>query len=79
MVAPMEIAMTLAGGTWTFMGVCVALFFGVVYGFYTVRGSGIAETPYGKVYGGAPGAMGPASASGRDSSQRLADWSRGTR
>ena len=75
----MEIAMTLAGGSWTFLGICVGFFFAVVYRFYTVKGSGIAERPYRKVYGGAPGAIGPASVSGRDSSQRLADWSRGTR
>ena len=31
----MEIAMTLAGGSWIFLAVC----------------SGISETPYGKVYG----------------------------
>ena len=59
--------------------VIFALFVGVVYGYYTVRGSGIAETPYGKVYGGAPGAYGPASASGKDQLVTVRDWSRGTR
>jgi hypothetical protein len=58
----------------------VLLFVGVVYGYYTVKGSGISETPYGKVYGGAPGAIGEASASGKDyRTGRIADWSRGTR
>ena len=38
---------------------CFVMLAGVVYGYYTVSGSGIAETPYGKVYGGAPGAHGP--------------------
>ena len=47
---------------------CFVMLAGVVYGYFTVGGSGIAETPYGKVYGGAPGANGPSS-----------DWTRGTR
>jgi hypothetical protein len=57
----------------------VALFVGVVYGYYTVRGSGISERPYNKVYGGAPGAHGPGSASGHDDRVSMRDWSRGTR
>ena len=59
--------------------VCVVMFVGVVYGYYTVEGSGIAEHPYGDVYGGAPGAFAPASVSGRDESAVIANWSRGTR
>ena len=59
--------------------VSIVLLVGVVYGYYTVSGSGIAEHPYGKIYGGAPGAFGPASASGRDESVTMRDWSRGTR
>ena len=59
--------------------VMVAGFVGVVYGYFTVRGSGIAEHPYGKVYGGAPGAFGPGSASGHDDRVSMRGWSRGTR
>jgi hypothetical protein len=59
--------------------VCIVMFVGVVYGYYTVSGSGIAEHPFGKIYGGAPGAHGPASASGRDETVSMRDWSRGTR
>ena len=59
--------------------VCIVMFVGVVYGYYTVSGSGIAEHPYRKIYGGAPGAFGPASASGRDQGVSMRDWSRGTR
>jgi hypothetical protein len=59
--------------------VCIVMFVGVVYGYYTVSGSGIAEHPFGKIYGGAPGAHGPASASGRDESVSMRAWSRGTR
>ena len=58
---------------------CVVMFVGVVYGYYTVEGSGIAEHPYRDVYGGAPGAFAPASASGRDRTALIANWSRGTR
>jgi hypothetical protein len=59
--------------------VILALFVGVVYGYYTVKGSGISETPYNKVYGGAPGAKAPASASGKDSLVSTRNWTRGTR
>ena len=59
--------------------VMVLMFVGVVYGYYTVSGSGIAERPYGKVHGGAPGAFGPGSASGRDDRVVMRDWSRGAR
>jgi hypothetical protein len=52
---------------------------GVVYGYYTVSGSGIAEHPFGKRYSGAPGAFGPASASGYDDRVSMRNWSRGTR
>jgi hypothetical protein len=37
---------------------CFVMLAGVVYGYFTVGGSGIVETPYGKVYGGASGAHG---------------------
>ena len=59
--------------------VMLMLFVGVVYGYFTVSGSGIAERPYGKIYGGAPGAHGPGSASGRDDRVAMSTWSRGTR
>jgi hypothetical protein len=57
----------------------VVMFFAIVYGYYTVDGSGISETPYGKIYGGAPGAIGPSSVSGRDERVSMSSWSRGTR
>ena len=58
---------------------CIIMLIGVIYGYYTVSGSGIAETPYGKIYGGAPGAHGRASASDRDESVSISNWTRGTR
>ncbi len=33
------------GGSWILMGVLIVLFLGVVYGFYTREGSGIATHP----------------------------------
>jgi hypothetical protein len=58
---------------------CFVMLAGVIYGYYTVSGSGIAETPYGKIHQGAPGAYGPGSASGRDDRVSIANWTRGTR
>jgi hypothetical protein len=57
---------------------CAVMLVGLIYGYYTVDGSGIAEHPYHDVYGGAPGAFSPASASGRDESVAIGNWSRGT-
>jgi hypothetical protein len=71
--------MSLTGGNLYMAIFMVLMFIGVVYGYYTVKGSGIAETPYGKVYSGAPGAGSKASASGRDETVVMRDWSRGTR
>jgi hypothetical protein len=59
--------------------VSILMLVGVIYGYYTVSGSGIAEHPHGKIYSGAPGASVPASASGRDDSISMRNWSRGTR
>jgi hypothetical protein len=55
------------------------LLVGVIYGYYTVGGSGIAEHPYRQAYSDAPGAFGPGSASGRDERVSISSWSRGTR
>lgn len=73
-------AIALAGGAWIFLGFLIVAFFGIVFGYFTVKGSGITPRPYGKVYGGAPGARHGANVSGHDTSQeRISDWSRGTR
>jgi hypothetical protein len=55
----------------------ILMLIGVVYGYFTVGGSGIAEHPYHDVHGGAPGAFSPASASGRDMSVSIRNMSRG--
>ena len=68
----------LAGGSGIFAMFLVLLLVGVIIALYTRTGSGITERPYGKIYGGAPGAFGPGSLSGHDDRERV-DWSRGTR
>jgi hypothetical protein len=70
--------LAFARGSWVMLAFCAFLFVAVVVGYYTERGSGITARPYGKVYGGAPGAFGPGEVSGRDTRERV-DWSRGTR
>ena len=54
--------------------VSIVLLVGVIYGYYTVSGSGIAEHPYRQAYSDAPGAFGPGSASGRDASTAMLDF-----
>jgi hypothetical protein len=68
----------LADGSWVILGVMVLMFVGIVIGYYTQVGSGITARPYGKIYGGAPGAIGPGDVSGKDHREAVA-WSRGTR
>ena len=71
--------MELADGNIIFLAFLVVGFFGVVWGYFTITGSGINARPYDKVYGGAPGAKGPGSASGHDDRVRIRDWTRGTK
>ena len=54
----------LAGGSFIFLGVIIALFFAVIFGYYTYRGSGInAHSNNG--LDGAPGSEAPSQASGK--------------
>ena len=70
----------LAGGAWIFLAFLIIAFFGLVFGYFTVKGSGITPRSYGKMYGGAPGAKHSGDASGRDGGfERISDWSRGTK
>src|SRR5947209_18409888 len=64
----------LAGGTWIFVGVLVALFFIVAFSYYTRTGSGISQTPYRR-----PDAP-PESPSelAHDITQDVKNWERGT-
>ncbi len=75
----MGVTAAVAGGSWEMVIFMVIMFFGVVYGYYTIKGSGIAQHPHGKIYSDSPGAKGPSNAFGRDESQSMSSWSRGTR
>lgn len=73
------IVLALAGGSGIFAAFLIVFLIGIIYTLYTVTGSGISERPYSKVYGGAPGATGSASASGHDDRVTVRNWSRGAR
>jgi hypothetical protein len=72
--ALIAIHLALAGGTWIFVVFVVALFFVLVYGYYTRTGSGISQTPYRRPDGP------PESPSelAHDTTQDLQNWQRGT-
>lgn len=54
----------LAGGSLIFLVVIIALFFAVVFGFYTYKGSAIDAHPSDGL-DGAPGSEGPSQATGK--------------
>jgi hypothetical protein len=72
--ALIAIPLALAGGTWIFVAVVVALFFIVAYSYYTRTGSGISQTPYRRP--DAP-AESPSELA-HDTTQTLRNWERGT-
>ena len=53
----------LAGGSFIFLGFMIIMFFAVVWGFFTISGSGINKHPNDGL-DGAPGSEGPSEASG---------------
>lgn len=54
----------LTGGSFILLGFMVIMFFGVVWGYYTISGSGINKHPNDGL-DGAPGSEGPSEASGK--------------
>ena len=67
----------LAGGSLIFLLFLVAFTIAVAYSLYGRRGNAITYQPYGKIYGGAPGAArGTSELRGRD--REISSWSRGT-
>jgi hypothetical protein len=48
--------MELADGAFIFLAVILVWFASIIYGLYTVRGSGINQRSYGNRYSSAPGA-----------------------
>jgi Thioredoxin len=72
--AHIAVPVALAGGTWIFIGVVVALFFVIVFGYYTRSGSGISQRPYRR-----PGEPPEApSELAHDSTTDVRNWERGT-
>ena len=70
----------MAGGSIIFLSFLIIFFFAIAFGYFTRLGSGINPRPYGKLYGGAPGANVPGEVSGHDPRlSRVSDWSRGCR
>jgi protein-disulfide isomerase len=67
--------LALAGGSWIFIGVIVVLFFAVVFGYYTRRGSGINQHPYAD----RNASSGPEAPSelAHDRTQNIRNWDRG--
>jgi hypothetical protein len=57
------VVLALAGGSFVFLTVVVGMFFAVVFGYYTITGSGINQHPNDGL-DGAPGSRGPSEASG---------------
>ncbi len=68
----------LAGGALVFALFIVVFLAATVYGLYTRAGSGIAQRPYNRIYGGAPGASRD-SRLGGNPDREMRNWSRGTR
>jgi hypothetical protein len=52
-------AVVLAGGAMTFLAFLIVFLVGVIIALYTGKGSGMSHHPYGRVWGGAPGATLP--------------------
>jgi hypothetical protein len=67
-------------GSFIFLAFLVIGFFSIVWGYFTVTGSGINPRPYGKLYSGSPGANTRGEVSGRDPQTRpVREWSNGCR
>lgn len=69
--------LALAGGSFIFLAFVIALFAAVIWGYYTKAGGDIEDRPWSGRGGDAPGASTP-SARGKDISQNVSNWSRGT-
>jgi hypothetical protein len=68
----------LAGGAIIFLLFVVAFTIAVAYSLYGRRGNAITHQPYGKIYGGAPGATHPGGRP-RGREREVVAWTHGTR
>jgi hypothetical protein len=66
--------LALAGGWWIFLIFVVVFVIVIAFGYYTVRGSGISQTPYNNPTGppGSPSEL------AHDITQEVGNWGRGT-
>jgi hypothetical protein len=69
--------MELADGSFIFLAVILVWLMSIIYGLYTVRGSGINQRSYSQRYGDAPGAKIPSVLSHDESAATR--YTRGTR
>jgi hypothetical protein len=70
----------MSSGAWIIVTVCVVLFFAVVHGFYTRRGSGISQRPHDPARGdAASGAAGPSRISSAEDETEGVPDTHGTR
>ena len=60
------------------LAVLIAFTLAVAYALYALRPSGIAQHPYAKIYGGAPGSASASRMTG-SADREVLSWSRGTR
>ena len=71
----------MAGGSIIFLSFIIIFFFAIaVRVLHRASAAGSTRAPYGKLYGGAPGADVPGEVSGHDPRlSQVRDWSRGCR
>jgi hypothetical protein len=70
----------MSGGAWIFLIIIVLLFFALVYGSYTRRGSGINQRPHDRARGDAAGgAAGPSRISSAEDETEGAPDTHGTK
>lgn len=76
-ISDIVVPFALADGSFFFLAFVVLMFAAVVWGYYTKTGGDIEDRPWSGRGGDAPGAAAP-SARGKDISQNVSNWSRGT-
>jgi protein-disulfide isomerase len=71
------VALTLSGGVWIVMAVFLIGFIGLIWGYFTEKGTEIRFHPWGDRGGDAPGSLGVGNV-GKDRTVDVRTWTRGT-
>jgi protein-disulfide isomerase len=71
------LALTLSGGVWIVMAVFLIGFIGLIWGYFTEKGTEIRFHPWGDRGGDAPGSLGVGNV-GKDRTVDVRTWTRGT-